>query len=90
MSNEEFEESEKQVGDEVDWFDQNRESLIAGHHEEFALIAGHKILGYFTDDDSASRFAKKNHLKDGTYDIHQCLTAQEESERFFCSWMIQR
>jgi hypothetical protein len=87
MTDEEFEKNAARVVDEVNWFDQHREALIAGHHEEYALISGHKVLGYFKDDHSADAFAM-SHLADGTYAIHPCITAKEESERYFCSWMI--
>jgi hypothetical protein len=66
------------------WFDANRQSIIAGHLEQFALIKdGNVLVGYFDDDDEAMQYALGNGLTPGEFLIQDCISKERELDGRF-------
>jgi hypothetical protein len=90
MTDEEWEKHTAEVDagvlDEYKWFDQHRDEVIAGHHGDMVVISGHKVIGYFKDNEAACQYVWGKNFKEGTFAIQFCLTAKEEDARFFAVW----
>lgn len=61
------------------WFRDNRDKIIAGHHGERVVIRDHKIKGYYPNVKTALEGAKPLVL--GECVIPQCLTEEEEIQK---------
>jgi hypothetical protein len=71
---------------EYRWFDRNRDEIIAGHHGEQVVISGHKVVGYFKDNEAAHEYVWANNMKPGNYAIQDCVTREEEERMTFAVW----
>jgi hypothetical protein len=82
-----WEENKQRVEDEYAWFNANRAAVIEGHHGEEAVIRDHRVWGYFSTSDDAEAFMDAQGVEYGGYAIQSCLTDQEESDRYYCTYM---
>ncbi len=51
-----LEENRCRIHDEGDWFDENRDEIIKGHHGEWAEIRDHRVWGYFPTMEAGEAF----------------------------------
>lgn len=61
-----------------EWFDANRDRIIAGHNGEQVLIHDYKIVGYYENDSAAMGISKEKKFSNGDYIIQDCITSDEE------------
>ncbi len=71
-----------------DWFDQNRDKIITGHHGEFALIHDCSVAGYFKTEKEGVEYANGNDLPLGSFALQRCVTEQEETG-FYANWRVR-
>lgn len=67
--------------DDFKWFEENRDSIIADHHNEYALIQNHKVVGYYKTDTNAITHMKPTPI--GNFIVQPCLTAEEEVNFYY-------
>lgn len=60
------------------WFDENRDSIIAGHEGEQVLISGDRVIDYYSDDSSAIRDALARGFRRGDFLVQWCVPAEKE------------
>ena len=65
------------------WFDENRDSIIAGHIDECVLLKDNTVIGYYLNTDAALSAAYKNGFVMGEFLIQDCITAEEKSMTYY-------
>ena len=65
------------------WFDENREAIIANHHNESVLLKDKAVIGYYPDNDSALADAEKKGFIIGEFLIQDCISNEEEIMLFY-------
>ena len=61
------------------WFDDNRDSIIEGHKNEFVLLANDKVIDYYPNMEAALTGAQKNNLTVGSFLIQRCITKEDDT-----------
>ena len=61
---------------DYEWFQSNRNDIIAGHRNESVVIRNKAVLGYYTNDGEALEAMKDE--TPGTYIIQRCIPAEDD------------
>ncbi|MGI5096590.1 hypothetical protein IZU27_02815 [Treponema socranskii] len=61
------------------WFDDNRDNIIEGHKNQFALLANDKVIDYYPNMEAALTGAQKNNLTVGSFLIQRCITKEDDT-----------
>ena len=67
------------LNDLYKWFNENRESIIAGHSGECVLLKENTAIGYYPNADAALAAAEKKGFSMGDFLIQDCVSDEEES-----------
>jgi hypothetical protein len=69
------------IEESYDWFDENRDTIITGHHGECVAIRGKEVSGYFPDEKTALN-AMENYTE-GTFIVQDCLSSEEDTVHYY-------
>ena len=65
-----------------EWFEQNRENIIANHYGECAAIAEKEVKGYFPDSHSAIEAMSKKYGQE-RFIVQDCLPLEEYTMHYY-------
>lgn len=71
------------LNDLYKWFDENRDTIIANHLNECALVKDNTVIGYYPNTDAALSAAQKNGFVMGEFLIQDCITDEEETMIYY-------
>ena len=71
------------IDSEFEWFNKNREQIIAEHHGEYVAIYNCTVCGYFEDYVCAIDFMEKLGVELGNFMVHPCLTIEEDMNYYY-------
>ena len=61
---------------EYEFFQKNRDQYVKEHRNEWAVIQGEKLIGFFVEELDAFKAMKDHEL--GTYMVKQCIPEEDE------------
>lgn len=65
------------------FFEENRDSFVKEHKGEYALVAGAKVIGFFSDEAAALAAARDHSLKLGEFLVQPCVSKESDTRHFF-------
>jgi hypothetical protein len=66
---------------EFKYFEKNKQKFIAEHPNEYVVIAGEKVFGFFKNEETAIKEALK-HYKAGEFLCQKCSESSDQIMRF--------
>jgi hypothetical protein len=66
-----------------EWFNNNREEIIAGHKDECVLLKDNAVIGYYPNKEAALSAARKRGFSVGGFLIQNCKTEEEDGMRYY-------
>lgn len=71
------------IKENYNWFNDNRDAVINGHHGQLAFITDKHVIEYFNSDKDAIDYAKKKNITYGTFIIQPCVSLEEETVNIY-------